>query len=263
LKYSGCEWPNDDSTLDEAEDLSLSNICSRAQIVDGMDIMDLGCGWGSLSLYILEKFPACRVTSVSNSSTQREHITGQAQARGYSERWHGITADANVFTTEKRFDRICSIEMFEHMRNYDALFSKVSSWLKTDGMLFTQILCHREFPYAFDTREGSDTEWMAKNFFSGGTMPSADLFLYFQKDVIQVDHWRINGTGYSRTLEAWLKLMDAKTEDVSAIMSATYGADQCEQQIFNWRLFFIFCSEVFGYKAGNEWIVAQHLFKKR
>jgi len=167
-----------------------------------------------------------------------------------------------VFTTAKRFDRILSIEMFEHMKNYDILMQRVSSWLKPSGKLFLQVLCHNSHPYAFDAKPGSDTEWMAKNFFTGGTMPSVDLFLYFQNGVRIEDYWIVNGKEYSKTLEAWLERMDQNKDKVYKILREGYG-DDVDKQIFNWRLFFIFCSEVFGYADGNEWIVSQHLFKKQ
>lgn len=261
LKYSGCQWPDGVDNLEQAEDLSLQSYCDKAGLEDGHSVLDLGCGWGSLSLYICEKYPKCKVTCVSNSNTQRQLIQDRAQTLGYQGRLECITADANVFTTAKRFDRIFSIEMFEHMKNYDILMQRVSSWLKPSGKLFIQVLCHRLHPYAFDTKQGSDTEWMAKNFFSGGTMPSVDLFLYFQNGVKIQDFWIINGTNYSKTLEAWLSKLDQNKDKVMNILRQAYG-DDADQQLFNWRLFFIFCSEVFGYKGGNEWIISQHLFKK-
>ncbi|GFS11984.1 (S)-coclaurine N-methyltransferase-like [Elysia marginata] len=261
LKYSCCEWPEGVSTLDEAENVTLALYCERAQIKDGQSVLDLGCGWGSFGLYVAEKYPKCRVTCVSNSNTQRAFIQQQARNKLLSDRVQVITADANVFSTSDRFDRIVSIEMFEHMKNYDILFQRVSSWLKPHGLLFLQVLCHKAHPYAFDVKPGSDTEWMAKNFFTGGTMPSSDLFLYFQNDVKLVDFWTVNGTNYSKTLEAWLATMDGKMDSVKEIFDKAYGKDS-DQQMFNWRLFFMFCSEVFGFKKGNEWHVAQQLFKK-
>lgn len=261
LKYSGCYWPEGVATLEEAEEVSLKQICDRAGVQDGHTILDLGCGWGSLSLYICEKFPKCNVTCVSNSNTQRQLIQNRAMEWGYHGRLECITADANVFTTAKRFDRIISIEMFEHMKNYEILMQRVSSWLKPAGKLFIQVLCHKLHPYAFDSKPGSDTEWMAKNFFTGGTMPSVDLYLYFQNGVRIEDYWIENGKNYSKTLEAWLERLDQNHDKVMQILTKAYGKD-ADQQLFNWRLFFIFCSEVFGYADGNEWIVSQHLFKK-
>lgn len=263
LKYSGCFWPDGAKSIEEAEDASLQIICDRAKIQDGQKVMDLGSGWGSFALYVLEKYPNCNVTTVSNSRTQQAHIKSRAENAGWSDRLETNVADANVFNTEKKFDSIVSIEMFEHMKNYEKLFQRVSSWLEPTGFLYTQVLCHKEFAYNFDSEKGSDTEWMARNFFSGGTMPSADLFLYFQNDVCLVDHWRLNGNHYSKTLEAWLVRLDQNKEAVDKIFIDTYGAEESRKHMFNWRLFFIFCSEAFGYSEGNEWIVASHLFKKR
>ena len=180
----------------------------------------------------------------------------------FASRLECITADANDFSTNIKYDRVISIEMFEHMKNYDHLMSKVSSWLKADGYLFTQILCHREFCYHFSAKKNSATEWMAKHFFTGGTMPSSDLFLYFQKDLMVEDHWNINGVHYSKTLECWLKKMDANKNEVLEIFRKTYGKE-AEKHFFNWRMFFIYCSETFKINDGNEWLVSHHLFKKK
>ncbi|XP_076467775.1 uncharacterized protein LOC143298736 [Babylonia areolata] len=261
LKYSCCYWPEGINTLDEAEEASLQKYCELSRLEDGHSVMDLGCGWGSFGLYVCEKFPRCRVTCVSNSGTQRQLIEARAQQRGFAERLQVITADANTFHTASRFDRIVSIEMFEHMKNYELLFQRVSTWLKPSGLLFLQVFCHRQHPYAFDVKPGSDTEWMAKNFFTGGTMPSMDLFLHFQRDLSLVESWVLSGQHYQRTLDAWLAKMDTNRDQVMEILQKAYGSDS-EQQKFNWRLFFIFCSEVFGYKGGNEWHITYQLFRK-
>lgn len=263
MKYSSAIWPDNETTLEESEDAMLKLICKRAQVKDGQVIMDLGCGWGVTSLWILEKYPNCTVVAVSNSRTQKEFIEGHARDKGFAERLTCITADANVFDIEQRFDRIISIEMFEHMKNYQTLMKRVASWLKPEGLLFTQILCHKEFAYSFNSSKGSNTEWMARNFFSGGTMPSSDLFLYFQDDLGILDHWNINGKHYSKTLEAWLVRLDSNKAKAMEVLEASYGKDKAPLQMFNWRLFFIYCAEVFGYEDGNEWIVAHHLFEKR
>jgi len=262
LKYSSCVWPEGVTSLDEAEQFTLRLYCERAGIQDGHSVMDLGCGWGSVGLFVLENFPKCHVTCVSNSATQREYIVSRAKELGADRRLNAVTADANVYTTSQQFDRIVSIEMFEHMKNYQSLFERVSSWLTPQGRLFIQILCHRHFPYSFDARKGSDTEWMARNFFSGGTMPSHDLFLHFQKDVSLLDSWIVNGCHYSRTLEAWLCNTDRNKVQIQDLFNSVYGKE-AEQKLFNWRLFFIFCSEVFGYSEGNEWHVSHYLFQKK
>ena len=263
MKYSSCYWPEDATTIEEAENASMELICQRAQVQNGHKVLDLGCGWGVTSLWILEKYPDCQVMSVSNSRTQKEFIEGEARKMNCSDRLKCITADANFFDTKERFDRVISIEMFEHMKNYETLMKRVASWLKPKGLLFTQILCHKEFTYGFNANRGSDTEWMAREFFSGGTMPSSDLFLYFQDDVIIMDHWNLNGKHYSKTLESWLQRLDENKASSMTVLEDAYGKDAAPQQMFNWRMFFMYCSEVFGYEGGNEWIVAQHLFKKR
>lgn len=262
LKYSSCYWPEDNTTLDGAEDSMLKLVCERAKVEDGNSIMDLGCGWGSLALWLCEQYPNCAVTTVSNSKTQREWIESEAKRKGFGARVNCITSDANVFNTSLRFDQIISIEMFEHMKNYEELMSRVASWLKPGGLLFVQILCHREFAYNFNTKKNSDTEWMAQNFFSGGTMPSSDLLLYFQKDLAIKHHWQINGNHYARTLEAWLLKMDKQQATVREIFRTTYGSHQLDEHVFNWRIFFIYCAEVFAFRGGNEWIVAHYLFQK-
>ncbi|XP_070553630.1 uncharacterized protein [Ptychodera flava] len=263
LKYSACYWPDGVTNIDQAEEAMLELYCEKARVEDGQNIMDLGCGWGTLGLWICEKYPNCTVTCVSNSNTQGDHILSEAEKHGYSDRLKFLKCDANNLDTDQRFDRIMSIEMFEHMKNYEKLFARVASWLKPDGLLFTQILCHREFSYNFSVKQGADTEWMARNFFSGGTMPSTDLFLYFQNDVVLVDLWKVNGKHYSKTLEAWLNKLDLNKREVTRIFDAKYGEEETPQQIANWRKFFIYCSEVFGFKGGNEWMVSFHLFKKR
>lgn len=262
-KYSSCYYPTGEESLEQAEDEMLKLVCQRSGLRNGDVVMDLGCGWGATGLWILEHYPQCIVTCVSNSRTQGAHIRKVASERGFSSRLTVITADANVFDTNNRFDLIISVEMFEHMKNYEQLFKKVSSWLKPEGKLFTHILCHREYTYHFKSEEGSDTDWMAQHFFSGGTMPSSDLFLYFQKDVSIEGHWNINGEHYSRTLEAWLERLDANEGTVREIFAREYGHGEVDQQIENWRKFFIYCSEVFACNHGNEWIVAHHLFRKK
>ncbi|XP_065051146.1 uncharacterized protein LOC135680867 [Rhopilema esculentum] len=263
MKYSSALWPDGVKTLDESEDRMLALVCERAQVEDAQKVLDLGCGWGVTGLWILEKYPNCTVFCVSNSRTQKQFIESQAKRKGFADRLTCITADANLFDTNERFDRIISIEMFEHMKNYEVLMRQVAKWLKPGGLLFTQILCHREFAYEFKSNRGSDTEWMAKQFFSGGTMPSSDFFLYFQNDLMILDHWNINGKHYSKTLEAWLRKLDQNKGNAMKVLEKAYGKDAAPQHMFNWRMFFMYCSEVFNFDNGNEWIVAHHLFMKR
>ncbi|KIK69178.1 hypothetical protein GYMLUDRAFT_35247 [Collybiopsis luxurians FD-317 M1] len=272
-KYSSCLFPTGKETLEEAEVLMLESYCEKAQLQDGQDILDLGCGWGSLSLYLAQKYPKSRITGLSNSSTQKAHIDATAKLRGLTN-LEIITADVNTydFAEEIRFDRILSIEMFEHMKNYQTLLKKVSTWLKSsDSLLFIHIFCHRSTPYHFedtaDQEGGDNTNWMARNFFSGGTMPSHDLFLYFQEDVTLVRNWFISGTHYSKTLEAWLKLQDQNRKSglqELQVDAKAKGNDPTEgsKAFFRFRVFYMACSELFNFNSGQEWGVGHYLFKK-
>jgi len=260
LKYSSCYYPKGVTRLEDAEDEMFRMVCERVEMKDGLSALDLGCGWGSQTFWLLEHYPNSKITSLSNSNTQREFIQAEAKQRGYADRLTVITCDVNFFKTDQKFDRIISNEMFEHMKNYEILFRNVSTWLKDDGLLFVHILCHRDYAYSMTSKQD---DWMGRNFFSGGTMPSADLFLYFQNDFALRHHWRINGTHYSKTLEAWLEKLDAKQAECLAIMAKTYGAQEAKKKLFEWRNFFMFCSECFAYNRGNDWIVAHYVFHKK
>ncbi len=259
-KYSCCYYPTGMEILNEAEEKMLTVACERAQLVDGMDILELGCGWGSLTLWIAKHYPGSRITAVSNSRPQREFIQVRCQELGFPN-VEVITADMNHFDTEKRFDRVVSVEMFEHMRNYELLLRKVASWMKPDAKLFVHIFCHREYSYLFE-EEGTDN-WMGKYFFSGGIMPSDDLLLYFQDDVALEDHWRVDGRHYERTANHWLANMDSKKVQIMPVLELTYGKKDAARWFQRWRIFFMACAELWGFRNGQEWWVAHYLFRKR
>jgi cyclopropane-fatty-acyl-phospholipid synthase len=260
LKYSCCYWPEGVEAIDEAEEAMLHLTCQRARLEDGMEVLDLGCGWGSLSLWIGERYPNCRVVAVSNSQPQIAHIAARCLERGLSN-VEGLVADVNDFEIDRRFDRVLSIEMFEHMKNYERLMAKIASFLMPDGMLFVHIFSHREFAFEFQADDPAD--WMAQTFFSGGTMPSDDLLLHFQCDLSLVDHWRVGGVHYARTLRAWLEKLDRRRPQVRQVLAQTYGRDQETRWLVNWRLFFLACEETWGLRKGREYLVSHYLFERR
>lgn len=259
LKYSSGLWTAGISTLDAAEEAMLRLTCERARILDGQHILELGCGWGSLSLWLAEHYPAARITGVSNSATQRQHIEAECVRRGI-DNLRIFTCDMNHFDTPERFDRVVSVEMFEHMKNYQRLLANICRWLKPEGLLFVHIFTHREFAYHFETRDESD--WMARYFFSGGIMPSDDLLLHFQDDLQLRDHWRVCGKHYQRTAEAWLANMDRHEAEVRALLAASYGSREVARWWVYWRVFFLACAELWGFREGQEWLVSHYLFAR-
>lgn len=256
-KYSSCRFPTGRESLNEAEEIALAETCEHAGLVDGMDILELGCGWGSLSLWMAERYPNARITAVSNSHGQREAIWAVAEERGL-QNLTVVTADANVFEPAGRFDRIVSVEMFEHMANWAGLLGRARTWLKPDGRLFLHIFSHRSSPYRFSHEEADD--WIGKYFFTGGFMPSHNLIREFS-DLFQVEReWRWNGRDYEKTALAWLANMDREDAAVRRIMHQAYGAE-AEVWRRRWRLFFLATAGLFGHRGGDEWGVSHYLLK--
>jgi cyclopropane-fatty-acyl-phospholipid synthase len=248
------------SDLAAAEEAMLALTCERADVRDGQRILDLGCGWGSFSLWAAEKYPAARVTAVSNSRDQGDFIRAEAEKRGFGN-LEVLTADVNDFAPDGTFDRVVSIEMFEHLKNYGEILRRISGWLAPDGRLFVHIFCHRDLAYHYES-EGPD-DWMARHFFTGGTMPSFDLLEAFDDHLVVEEKWRVGGFHYRDTCEDWLRLMDSRAGEVRPILARAYGRDQVTRWWVRWRVFFMACAELFAYEGGEQWFVGHYRFAPR
>lgn len=259
-KYSCCHWPDDVSMLNDAEAAALEKTCEHAALEDGMRVLELGCGWGSLTLWIAKNYPNSHITGVSNSVSQGDYIRRRAAESGLTN-IEIITADMNDFQTDELYDRVLSVEMFEHMRNHRCLLKNVCNWLEPDGKFFMHIFVHRNTPYFFEDKD--ETDWMTRFFFSGGMMPSDDLPLFFQDHLRLEKRWRWNGRHYQNTAEAWLRNLDNNRERLWPILEHTYGKDFAKTWYMRWRMFFLAVSELFGYDDGNEWYVSHYLFSER
>jgi cyclopropane-fatty-acyl-phospholipid synthase len=260
LKYSAGWWGPGVEDLAGAEAAMLRLTCERAQLSDGQDVLELGCGWGSLSLWMAQRYPGSRITAVSNSATQREHIEKLAAARGL-DNLTVVTADVNHLACEpSSFDRVVSVEMFEHVRNHRVLTERIVSWLRPGGKLFVHVFAHRSDPYPFET--GARGDWMARHFFTGGLMPSDDLLLHSVHDLAVEDHWVVSGTHYARTLRAWLDRLDAGRDRAVQLLADTYGPAYGMRWFHRWRLFDLACEELFAFAGGDEWHVSHYLFAR-
>ena len=260
LKYSASLFNSNKTTLDQAEELALASYCERAQLKDGQDILEIGCGWGSLSLWMAEHYPNANIIVVSNSATQRVYIQEQARLKQF-DNLTVMTCDVNVLElAAESFDRVVSVEMFEHVRNYQKLFEKISTWLKPEGLLLCHIFCHRFLHYPFEVK--NEFDWMSKYFFSGGLMPAASTFLHFQDHLQLEQHWQWSGTAYERTANAWLENMDRNVNMLKPVFEKTYGKDAAAWWQ-RWRIFFMACAELFGYEKGQEWVIGHFLFNKK
>jgi cyclopropane-fatty-acyl-phospholipid synthase len=259
LKYSSAFYADNCHSLAQAEEAMLQLTCERARLSDAQEILELGCGWGSLTLWMAEHYPNSRITAVSNSASQRQFILSRAAQRNLRN-IQILTADMNDFAAPSAYDRIVSVEMFEHMRNWESLLARISTWMKSDAKLFIHIFTHKHFAYPYEVRNKGD--WMAQHFFTGGMMPSDDLLSFFDRDVKIEDRWQVNGSHYQKTSEAWLRNMDAAKSELFPLLATTYGPQQAKRWWTRWRIFFMACAELWGYHHGQQWIVSHYRLSK-
>ncbi|MBY6205619.1 SAM-dependent methyltransferase [Halomonas denitrificans] len=260
LKYSSAYFPDGVRSLDEAEAAMLALTCERAGLQDGQAVLELGCGWGSLTLWMAEQYPGSSIVGVSNSASQRRHILARAADRGL-DNIEILTCDVNRLELDRTFDRVVSVEMFEHVRNYRRLLERIAGWLTDDGQLFVHVFCHRFLMYPFETQ--GDDNWMGQHFFTGGLMPSADTFFRFQDHLRVTRRWLVDGRHYARTSRAWLDNLD-RNRDAALALFENDGSDvPARIRVQRWRMFFMACEELFAYNGGSEWPVAHYRFERR
>ena len=258
LKFSACYWPEAGTTLEEAEEAALDQVAWRARIEDGQQVLELGCGWGALSLYLAEKFPHSSITAVCHSRLHKEFIEGEAQRRKL-ENLRIVASDMNRFQPDQPgFDRVLSVEMFEHMRNWDALLQRAAAWTAAGGLLFVHVFAHHRFAYPLDSGD-----WMKQHLFAGGIMPSDDLLLHFQDRWVVARHWAFSGEHYQRTAEAWLANLDRNRNAVKEQLESDFGRADAARRMARWRVFLMACAELFGYEGGTEWCVSHYLMERR
>lgn len=261
LKYSSCYYETGTETIARAEEAMLALTCRRAELADGQEILELGCGWGSLTLWMAEQYPNARITGVSNSASQRAHIEAECARRGLAN-VRILTRDMNQFAAESgRYDRVVSVEMFEHMKNWGELMRRIAGWLRPGGKLFIHVFTHRDTAYHFESRDGTD--WMSRHFFTGGIMPSNCLAGRFQDDLALEARWEVEGRHYGQTAEHWLENTDRNREEVLRIFARTYGPAQARKWFAYWRVFFMACAELWNYRGGSEWMVCHYRFARK
>jgi cyclopropane-fatty-acyl-phospholipid synthase len=261
MKYSSGLWPTRHTSFEESEEAMLALSCQRAQLENGQRVLELGCGWGSLTLWMAEKYPDSRILGVSNSRTQKEYIMGEAARRGLRNVEIHTANVAELDLPHGEFDRVVSVEMFEHMKNYQRLLANVARWLKPDGLLFVHIFTHHRLSYHFIPRDATD--WMARYFFTGGQMPAHDLLPAFDDQLQLVQDWKVNGRHYQQTAEHWLQNMDRHRAEILPLFARTYGPDAVTRWWVYWRVFYMACAELWGYRNGEEWLVSHYLFRRR
>jgi cyclopropane-fatty-acyl-phospholipid synthase len=261
LKYSCCYFPSSTTTLAEAEEAALALTCQRAEIADDQQILELGCGWGSLTLWIAERYPRSQITAITNSAAQQQYVEAVARSRGLVNVCV-VKCDINAFSPKKQmFDRVVSVEMFEHTRNYDCLLRRIASWLRPGGKVFVHMFCHAHHAYPFET--GGAANWMGRYFFTGGMMPSANLLRQFEDFLVVTKHEMWSGRHYQRTAEAWLTNLDNQSDNVLKIFSEVYGPTQASCWRNRWRMFLLAVAELFGFANGQEWFVSHYVMEHR